>query len=452
MPLAYTNEEHNPVVVAFCAEAIARGVNLNVDSRDEMLMHLVHRHGADRDQGLAIYFQSGMTLWTTLREVIVWWFGDLSRLGRLLDFASGYGRVSRFLVRDIPPERVWVSDIYAGGVRFQEEQFGVHGLVSTADPAEFAHSESCGRFDCILVSSLFTHLPEATFEPWLARLGSLLAPEGLLAFSTHGESLLPIGERLGPNGFRFKPVSESGSLDREQYGSTWVSEEYVRSCLARVLPGASARRIPKGLVSHQDLWVVVRSPEADFSGLDVTAHLDGYVEHCSLAAPDRLEIAGWVVDRVGCGPAQEVWAELDGAIVARCRDLPFRQDVEAAFPGERLTAQGWRLPVPLPSGLLIGTTPLVLRVVDAQGRPSAIAASSVESAMLRSARLDLLTTRVQLAEAYKENARLGESEARLGWEVAARDARIAAMEASRFWKLRRQWFALKRRLGLRAEE
>jgi len=452
MPLAYTNEEHNPVIVAFCAEAISRGVNLNVDSRDEMLIHLVCSHGIDRERGLAIYFQSGLSLWATLREVVAWWFGDLSRVGRLLDFASGYGRVIRFLVRDIPPERVWVSDIYADGVRFQEEQFGVHGLVSTADPADFAHSETPGSFDCILVSSLFTHLPEATFERWLERLGSLLAPGGLLVFSTHGETLLPIGESLGPGGFRFKPISESGLLDKEQYGSTFVSEEYVRACLARVLPGTSARRIPKGLVSHQDLWVVAGSPEADFSGLDIAGHPDGYVEHCSLVAPDRLEIAGWVVDRVGREPVQEVWAELDGTIVARCRDLTLRQDVEAAYPGESLTAQGWRLSVPLPTGLLIGTTPLVLRVVDFHGRPSAIAASSVESALLRSARLDLLTTGIQLAEAHEENARLGESEARLGWEVAVRDARIAAMEASRFWKLRQRWFALKRRLGLSGEE
>ena len=447
MPLAYTNEEHNPVIVAFCAEAMARGVNLNVDMRDEMLVHLVYSHGADRDRGLVIYFQSGMNLWATLRQVVAWWFGDLSRVGRLLDFASGYGRVTRFLVCDIPAERVWVSDIYAEGVRFQEEQFGVHGVVSTVDPADFSLP---GRFDCILVSSLFTHLPEATFGPWLERLGSLLAPGGLLVFSTHGEALLPADDRLGPSGFRFQPISESGSLDKEQYGSTWVSEEYVRACLARALPGASARRYPKGLVSYQDLWVVAASPDADFSGLDVAGHPDGYVEHCSLAAPDRLEIAGWVVDRASGQPVREVWAEVDGAVAARCRDLTRREDVDAAFPGDdRVAAQGWRLSVPLPPALPLGTTPLVLRAVDHRGRPAAIAASSVESALLRSARLDLLMTRMELAEVRQENARLGESEARLGWEVAVRDARIAAMEASRFWKLRERWFALKGRLGLK---
>ena len=50
-----------------------------------------------------------------------WRFGSLERVGKILDFASGYGRVTRFLVRDVPPELVWVADVYADGVRFQEE-------------------------------------------------------------------------------------------------------------------------------------------------------------------------------------------------------------------------------------------------------------------------------------------------------------------------------------------
>jgi hypothetical protein len=41
-----------------------------------------------------------------------------------------------------------------------------------------------------------------------------------------------------------------------------------------------------------------------------------------------------------------------------------------------------------------------------------------------------------------------ERAARLAAETAALAARIAAMEASRFWKLRNLWFGLKGRLGL----
>jgi SAM-dependent methyltransferase len=448
MPLAYSNEENHPLIVALCDEAIRRGANLNIDVRDEMMLHLVYRDGEDRDSGLVTYLQSGMLIWDTLRGIAQWWFGDLSRVGQVLDFASGYGRVTRFLVCDLPPERVWVSDIYPEGVRFQEEQFGVHGLVSTARPEDFACSQ---RFDWILVSSLFTHLPEATFGPWLDRLAALLAPGGLLVFTTHGDHLLRPDRSLGPSGLRFEPMSESASLAGAEYGSTWVSESYVRACLARALPGSSALCVPRGLVNYQDLWVVVDRPEADFSGLDVRAAPEGYVEHCSINPSGRMQIAGWVVDRVTREPVREVRAELDGVVAARTGELFPREDVDRSLPWYGTRAQGWRLELTPPPGLPRGTAYLVLHATDGRGRDSVLAASSLETALLRSARLDLLGTRAQLADAREEIARLGASEERLGWEVAVRDARLAAMEASRFWKLRQGWFALKRRLGLRAE-
>jgi SAM-dependent methyltransferase len=447
MPLAYSTEENNPLVHAICDEDV-RGVNLNVDLRDEMLLYLVYRHGEDRDRGLAIYFQSGLLLWSTLRHIVEWWFGDASRVGKLLDFASGYGRVTRFLVQDVPPERVWVSDIYADGVAFQEQQFGVHGLVSTADPDDFRCEE---RFDCILVSSLFTHLPEATFTRWLERLWGLLAPGGMLVFSVHDASLLPSGSTLPGSGLLFNEVSESSSLATAQYGTTWVTEEFVRRVLARIAPGASALRIHRGLVNFQDLWVVVDRPDADFSGLALAGTLDSYVDHCSLPRPDRLEISGWVADRTTGKPVREVRAELDGQVAARCRDLPLREDVAAAFAPDTITAQGFRLSVDLPPAISRTTTPLVLRGVAATGRESVISASSIDAALLRSARLDLLVLHRHLAEIRREATRLGESEARLGWEVATLKARIAAMEASRFWKLRERWFGLKRRLRLHGE-
>src|SRR5690349_8804999 len=73
------------------------------------------------------------------------------------------------------------------GVRFQEESFGVHGIVSTVRPEEFVCSE---RFDAITVTSLFTHLPDRRFVDWLRVLLGLLRPGGVLLFSVHGEEVL----------------------------------------------------------------------------------------------------------------------------------------------------------------------------------------------------------------------------------------------------------------------
>ena len=52
-------------------------------------------------------------------------------------------------------------------------------------------------------------------------------------FSAHSPEVLPPGVVMPESGFLFHASSESGSLDTSDYGSTWVTEAFVR-----VLAGA----------------------------------------------------------------------------------------------------------------------------------------------------------------------------------------------------------------------
>ena len=45
-----------------------------------------------------------------------------------LDFGCGYGRVIRFLVERVPPDRIWASDVAHEAVDFCRSEFGVHPL------------------------------------------------------------------------------------------------------------------------------------------------------------------------------------------------------------------------------------------------------------------------------------------------------------------------------------
>jgi SAM-dependent methyltransferase len=437
-------------------ELAAAGVDLTVHDDDEMLRVLYERAGRDRQRARLMYFESGIALWLTLRRVVEWRRGAAGRVGRLLDFASGYGRVTRFLVRDVPPGRVWVSDISAAAVEFQRRQFGVHGFVSAARPEELACGE---RFDCILVSSLFTHLPEATFLSWLRRLWELLAPGGVLAFSVHDASVLPPGRQLPASGLLFEASSESASLAGAEYGSTWVSEGFVREALRALAPDSSALRIPKALANYQDLYVVVPEPRADFSGLALAGGIEAFVEHCDWTPPDRLDAQGWVADRVSGRLPVEVRGLIDGEVLARCGTFTPRPDVGAMFPVERVEAGAWHLELRLPGSPPNLLAQLRIEAVAADGRASTIFESSVQGAMLRSCRLQLFITgearRRLEAELQRTIAgyegRLAtlrqESEARVG----SLEARIGAMQASFFWRLRDRWFALKRRLRLTDE-
>jgi SAM-dependent methyltransferase len=453
LALAYRTEENNPLLLALCQDTpVCAGLNLDVDERDEMLGFFLDTTGRDRDRSITMYFQSGLLLWESLRTVLAWRYGPLRearRIGKLLDFASGYGRVSRFVLSELPPERVWVADIYAEAVAFQVERFGVHGLVSTADPADFSCDE---RFDVILVSSLFTHLPEATFTGWLAKLWSLLAPGGLLAFSVHDPGLLWPPRELPPGGLLFEPVSESATLDKGQYGSSWVSEDFVRRTLADLAPRASVHRVPRGLVNFQDLWVVIDEPGVDFSGLGLRAGPEVFLDHCSFAPPDRLRLSGWVADRVLRRPVQEVQALVGDAVVGRTRAFSAREDAAHLYPGSPLIPQGWQLEIELPPGTVRATAVLEIRAVDAAGETTRLYGATVDAALLRSTRLDLLATGVELHRTRTEGAaRLAQAQAEAAAEKSALEARIAAMQASFFWKLRNRWFALKRFLRLTDE-
>ncbi len=450
MPLAFRPDETNPLVAALLSDlGIAPGtLDLAIDARDEMLGFLVDAHEGDRDRALFAYFRSGASIADALLQVLRWRFGPAVRTVRILDFASGYGRVTRFLVRDLPPERVWVADVYADGVRFQEERFGVHGIVSAIRPEDFACAE---RFDAILVTSLFTHLPEERFVAWLRVLLGLLAPGGLLVFSIHSSSVLPVGVVMPEEGIHFQEISESGSLATSDYGSTWVTEAFVRSALDRALGrGASLHRIERGLCNFQDLCLAFPEPEVDLSTLGFQAEPQLFLEQARLAEGGRrLDLGGWVIARSGA--VQAVESRLDGERLAVVSELEPRPDVGESLHGDRDLRCGWNLACPLPAGASHAAAVLRLCAVDGRGLTQPLWAGSIEAALLAGSRQDVIRLSRVLWRESAEKERFAREAGQAAAEAERLRVRVQAMEASRFWKLRNAWFAVKRGLGLTEE-
>jgi SAM-dependent methyltransferase len=441
MTLAFRPDESNSRVSVLLSDlGLPLGaVDLAVDDRDEMLAFLVKSHRGDRDGALFQYFQSGESIARSLAQVLRWRFGDLGRIQSLLDFASGYGRVTRFLVRDVPAARVWVADVYAEGVRFQAERFGVHAIVSAIRPEDFACAQ---RFDAILVTSLFTHLPEERFVAWLRLLLGLLNPGGLLAFSVHSPEVLPAGVEMPASGFLFVPTSESVSLDASDYGSTWVTGDFVRSALERAAGaeshGASLHHVERALCNFQDLYLVVPEPGADFSSLAFQGEPQLFVERAVLDSEGSLELAGWAAVRNGSVEEVEVWLNEE-----RLGSAPVdgeRGDVASFFGGARHVNSGWSCRCRLPAGLSRSAALLRLRVVDGAGRGHVLWAGSTPELLLAASRLETEQLRGWLRHS---EALLAAERARAAAELQALADRIAAMRASRFWKLRNRWFRLK---------
>lgn len=245
----------------------AAGLTLAISKYDLMYRYAL-QHKGNPIEAYSNYLRIGLNAVTLIQRLLAQGGKELAELTTFLDFAGGYGRVTRFLVQVLSPDRVWVADIKTAAVRFQEEQFGVHGLHSTLEPTAFTPSQ---RFACIFAGSLFSHLPAALFHGWLQQLYHLLTPGGLLIFTVHDQALLartgtgvPQGQ---PGQLIFSPDSEEGLLTTHHpplpttvYGVAYVDEAFVRQATDQLQPVPTGYRRQPGAWAGQDVYTVCKTP------------------------------------------------------------------------------------------------------------------------------------------------------------------------------------------------
>ena len=309
-----------------------------IHADDEMYLYSLKNLNGDRDAACVRYYSLGKRIFDAVKQIVEWHFKTFDNLSSFLDFACGYGRFTRFLLQELTPDRIWVSDLYPEAVKFQMEQFGVNGIFSTEYPADYTLDR---KFDCILASSFFSHVPEITFATWLEKLYSLLAPNGILIFSVHDIALmLPV--EVAVNGIYFTPQSESKSLNKQLYGTTYVSEEFVSQVINQTL-GEEAKfiRIEKGLCGNQDLYVIFNNKYRSFSNLNFSYHPDGRVDYCNFTQTGELELSGWAADFNQDSRIEDIQIIVNDRILQR--GLPYfeRPDVAEYFHQSDAIHSGW---------------------------------------------------------------------------------------------------------------
>jgi len=174
----------------------------------------------------------------------------------ILDFASGYGRFTRFFVRTF--KATWVSDLEVDMLDFNKRCLGANGFLSS----QYMHSTGlpAGRkFDVVFCFSLFTHLPDRIWGDSLAKLLSLVEPGGYAFISVRGEELV---RKVTGNSIagecQFSTGNETkGRLDSACYGTMSVTNEYVQRKVGAI-PGADIiRRFKMGECDlFQDVYVM----------------------------------------------------------------------------------------------------------------------------------------------------------------------------------------------------
>lgn len=243
--------------------------SLDLSLKDEMFYRAI-LPGYPKRPGAAFYryFESALRTHHVYRQLAEF-LGGFEGLKRVLDFGSGYGRLTRTLLPRMRSSRIWAADIYPDAVAWQAETFGVVGLVSTPSPEKFGLRTN---FDIVFAGSVFSHLPDGLFGRWLKRLYGLVDPRGLLAFSVHGEAYIAKGHPVDENGICFETWSESETLDPGLYGMSYVTRDYVSRVIAESCgaPASHVRAFPHAMYEGQDLWVV-GGRDRDLSALQLTA-------------------------------------------------------------------------------------------------------------------------------------------------------------------------------------
>ena len=344
-------------------------VSLDVAAADDMFIaHVVH--GVSPEDTVFGYFAVAVEVQRVFDRLVANHFGSWERVGRVLDFAAGYGRCTRLLVTQVPAERVWVGEVQHDALEFQMQMLGVHVVRSHTDGIDMIDHAG---FDLVVVVSLFTHLPRETWQVWLDRLWSLVSPGGLLVFSTHASSRAP-DNAPWEDGFAFMPVSEVDVLDTRDYGSTFTTSDFVHAAISEVCgadAAAGTSRLPLAFGGIQDVWAVPRpvpgvsAPSAAAPVAEATAApgasepaeatepsdepgtvaplIDGAVDVVRRAGED-LVLSGWAARLSTPNPTRAVVSVRVGKRRFAATGEQKRNDVAQHFdrPGElALAYSGW---------------------------------------------------------------------------------------------------------------
>lgn len=205
--------------------------------------------GGHTPELLAVYNRIGAGAYSVIETGLEAAGRRADDVGRMLDFGCGYGRVLRAIVQHIDPQRVDVFDVDSQGVEFCADEFGVTGLRFTR-PWDWS-SVPFSAYDLIWAGSVFTHLAEGFTREMLDLLRSLLRPDGVLVFTSHGDEAIRravsgfFGDRFKvqapriqadytARGFCFLPYEDADfailpfSFERRsEFGMTWMSEAFV---------------------------------------------------------------------------------------------------------------------------------------------------------------------------------------------------------------------------------
>lgn len=241
-----------------CERIAARlGVSPEVHDADFIFQFCINHPGfATKDLGINYYFEDGANSAKKVRNAVDRWMGKRDQPLNILEFASGYGAVTRHAKKELEPHVLTSCDIHPQAIEFLSKYLQVNTLQSQVRCEDLTFTQ---KYDVIFVLSFFSHMPRGTWYQWLTKLYSALAEGGILLFTTHGKVTWRTNASnalLDEEGYWFTPGSEQRDLEESTYGTTVTLKKFVDARIA-LLPGSDYLYFEQaGWWNHQDVYIV----------------------------------------------------------------------------------------------------------------------------------------------------------------------------------------------------
>jgi hypothetical protein len=241
------------------ASAKNHGVRPDIHSND-FIFHFLITNPTFLSQKDAVdyYFNDGAKSAAKLSRLL---FSDLkfkkNKPLKLLEFASGYGCLTRHLSRELPTVSVISCDIHKEAVDFINKSFLTDTRLSESVPENLKLN---AEFDVVFALSFFSHMPRRSWGRWIKTLYSGVKENGYLIFTTQGkESGKFMGNPTIPeDGFWFMPQSEQKDLDSDEYGQTIVTPDFVIGEVYQQTQAPMVLYRNAFWWEHQDLYILAK--------------------------------------------------------------------------------------------------------------------------------------------------------------------------------------------------
>ena len=224
----------------------------NIHPDDFILDYAVKIVGVKR--GVEAYLEGGKSHASWFKSVCD--KANLSHQGikvSLLEFASGYGRVTRHFDKDYYD--VTACDIHEEATNFISGHLNVKTILSVSNPDDFNINKT---FDIVFALSFFSHIPDRTFGKWLKVLYGCVNQGGALIFTTHGRISNEDAKMTLVDGYAFSSSSEQKDLDTAEYGITITENSYVTKVCEQFLSVTPTDWIEGGC-DKQDLYIIKKA-------------------------------------------------------------------------------------------------------------------------------------------------------------------------------------------------